>query len=165
MHSILVLPASLPCHINDVPSRVLCTVARALGDTGLHESYMHGFVQMDLMKLYASTMWRGLNISLSSSPWHASRPCTRHIFSSCFFGVFPQVGDTVAPGDVFCEVETDKATIGWESQEEGFIAQILQPNGAKDIAVGVPALVLVEDKVCAALIGCVNALTGNDDAY
>lgn len=35
-----------------------------------------------------------------------------------------QIGDTVAPGDVYCEVETDKATIAWESQEEGFIAQV-----------------------------------------
>ena len=116
----------------------------------------------------------------------------------------------MAPGDVYCEVETDKATMAWESQEEGFIAQvggrpteggwaqhaavsqstatrtpfagccstharvntqththtqshthththslslspplsqILLPSGAKDVPVGVPAMVLVEDKV------------------
>jgi biotin carboxyl carrier protein len=35
-----------------------------------------------------------------------------------------QVGDQVAPGDVYAEVETDKATISWESQEEGYIAQV-----------------------------------------
>ena len=58
-----------------------------------------------------------------------------------------QIGDSVAPGDLYCEVETDKATIGWESQEEGFIAQILLPAGTKDIAVGTPIVVLVEDKV------------------
>lgn len=57
-----------------------------------------------------------------------------------------QIGDSVAPGDLYCEVETDKATIGWESQEEGFVAQILLPSGAKDVAIGTPALVLVEDK-------------------
>jgi len=27
-----------------------------------------------------------------------------------------KVGDKVAPGDLICEIETDKATIGWESQ-------------------------------------------------
>ncbi|KAG2427377.1 hypothetical protein HYH02_014597 [Chlamydomonas schloesseri] len=57
-----------------------------------------------------------------------------------------KVGDSVAPGDVYCEVETDKATISWESQEEGFIARILLADGSKDIEVGTPALVLVEDK-------------------
>ncbi|EFJ51831.1 dihydrolipoamide acetyltransferase [Volvox carteri f. nagariensis] len=57
-----------------------------------------------------------------------------------------KVGDPVAPGDVYCEVETDKATISWESQEEGFVARILLPDGAKDIEVGRPALVLVDDK-------------------
>lgn len=38
-------------------------------------------------------------------------------------------GDTVAPGDILAEVETDKATIEWEAQEEGFIAKILAPAG------------------------------------
>lgn len=55
-------------------------------------------------------------------------------------------GDEVAAGDVFGEVETDKATIDWESQEDGFIAKILVPEGSKDIKVGEPVLVLVEDK-------------------
>lgn len=64
-----------------------------------------------------------------------------------------QIGDSVAPGDLYCEVETDKATIGWESQEEGFIAQILLPAGTKDIAVGTPIVVLVEDKVRVWVVG------------
>jgi pyruvate dehydrogenase E2 component (dihydrolipoamide acetyltransferase) len=53
----------------------------------------------------------------------------------------------VAPGDLLCEVETDKATIGWESQEEGFIAALLLPDGAKEVAVGAPAAVIVEEQV------------------
>lgn len=57
-----------------------------------------------------------------------------------------KVGDSVAPGDVYCEVETDKATISWESQEEGYIAKIMFPDGSKDISIGAPVLVLVEDK-------------------
>jgi hypothetical protein len=58
-----------------------------------------------------------------------------------------QVGDSVAPGDMLCEVETDKATIAWESQEEGFIAALLLPDGAKEVAVGAPAAVIVEEQV------------------
>lgn len=57
-----------------------------------------------------------------------------------------KVGDSVAPGDMLCEVETDKATIAWEAQEEGFIAAILLPDGAKEVAVGTPAAVLVEEE-------------------
>jgi len=56
------------------------------------------------------------------------------------------VGDEIAPGDVLCEVETDKATIAWESQEEGFLAAILVPGGSKDVPIGSPAAVLVDDK-------------------
>lgn len=40
-----------------------------------------------------------------------------------------QEGDSLAPGDILAEVETDKATIEWESQEEGFIAKIIKPAG------------------------------------
>ena len=56
-----------------------------------------------------------------------------------------KVGDTVAPGDVWAEVETDKASMDWESQEEGVVAQILVPDGAQGIAVGQPVVVLVEE--------------------
>ena len=40
-------------------------------------------------------------------------------------------GAAVAAGDVLAEVETDKATIDWESQEEGFIAKIIMGDGAR----------------------------------
>jgi pyruvate/2-oxoglutarate dehydrogenase complex dihydrolipoamide acyltransferase (E2) component len=38
-------------------------------------------------------------------------------------------GAAIAPGDVLAEVETDKATIDWEAQEEGFLAKILVGDG------------------------------------
>lgn len=55
-------------------------------------------------------------------------------------------GDEVAPGDIIAEVETDKATIEWEAQEEGVIAKILVPEGTNGVAVGSPVLVMVDDK-------------------
>jgi len=55
------------------------------------------------------------------------------------------VGETVAPGDVLAEVETDKATMEWEAQEEGVLAAILAPDGSRDIPVGTPVAVLVEE--------------------
>ena len=38
-------------------------------------------------------------------------------------------GDEIAVADVVAEVETDKATVDFESQDEGFLAKILIPAG------------------------------------
>lgn len=46
------------------------------------------------------------------------------------------VGDSIAPGDVLVEIETDKAQMDFEFQEEGTIAKILRDAGEKDVAVG-----------------------------
>src|SRR5436190_11739062 len=45
-------------------------------------------------------------------------------------------GDTLAPGDVLVEIETDKAQMDFEFQEEGVLAKILKDAGEKDVAVG-----------------------------
>lgn len=50
-------------------------------------------------------------------------------------------GDEVAAGDVLCEVETDKATMAWENQDEGFVAKILLEAGAQNVPVGTAAVV------------------------
>ncbi|CAK7240426.1 MAG: pyruvate dehydrogenase complex dihydrolipoamide acetyltransferase component (E2) [Sporothrix thermara] len=54
-------------------------------------------------------------------------------------------GDSIAPGDVLVEIETDKAQMDFEYQEEGVLAKILKQTGDKDIAVGNPIAVLVEE--------------------
>ena len=46
------------------------------------------------------------------------------------------VGDSIAPGDVLVEIETDKAQMDFEFQEEGTLAKILKEAGEKDVAVG-----------------------------
>lgn len=45
-------------------------------------------------------------------------------------------GDAITPGEVLVEIETDKAQMDFEFQEEGVIAKILKESGEKDIAVG-----------------------------
>jgi biotin carboxyl carrier protein len=45
-------------------------------------------------------------------------------------------GDKLIQGDVVCSVETDKATVDFEVNEEGYLAKILYPAGSKDIPVG-----------------------------
>jgi pyruvate dehydrogenase E2 component (dihydrolipoamide acetyltransferase) len=54
-------------------------------------------------------------------------------------------GDSIAPGEVLVELETDKAQMDFEFQEEGIIAKILKDAGEKDVAVGNPIAVLVEE--------------------
>ncbi|KAI1759800.1 Dihydrolipoyllysine-residue acetyltransferase [Hypoxylon sp. FL1150] len=56
-----------------------------------------------------------------------------------------KAGDTIAPGDVLVEIETDKAQMDFEFQEEGVIAKILKDAGEKDVPVGNPIAVLVEE--------------------
>ncbi|KAJ3051215.1 hypothetical protein HK097_007818 [Rhizophlyctis rosea] len=56
------------------------------------------------------------------------------------------VGDEVQPGDVLAVVETDKATMDFECQDEGFLAKILIGEGTENVPVGKPVGVLVEEK-------------------
>lgn len=48
-------------------------------------------------------------------------------------------------GDILADIETDKATLGFDSQDDGYLAKILVPAGSKDVAVGTPICVMVED--------------------
>ncbi|ATY58539.1 pyruvate dehydrogenase dihydrolipoamide acetyltransferase component [Cordyceps militaris] len=54
-------------------------------------------------------------------------------------------GDSIGPGEVLVEIETDKAQMDFEFQEDGVIAKILKESGEKDVPVGTPIAVLVED--------------------
>lgn len=40
------------------------------------------------------------------------------------------------PGDVIASIETDKAVVDYDVNDEGYIAKILFPVGSKDINVG-----------------------------
>ncbi|KAK3007442.1 hypothetical protein RJ639_014989 [Escallonia herrerae] len=55
-------------------------------------------------------------------------------------------GDKVSPGEVLCEVETDKATVEMECMEEGYLAKIIHGDGAKEIKVGEVIAITVEDE-------------------
>ncbi|MDE0923022.1 pyruvate dehydrogenase complex E1 component subunit beta [Aurantimonas coralicida] len=56
-----------------------------------------------------------------------------------------QEGDTVSPGDVIAEIETDKATMEVEAVEEGTLGKILVPAGTEGVRVNAPiALLLAE---------------------
>lgn len=55
-------------------------------------------------------------------------------------------GDLVKPGQILFEVETDKATLGYEIQEEIYVAKLLVAEGSADLDIGSPLAILVEDQ-------------------
>lgn len=58
----------------------------------------------------------------------------------CVFNIyidsFNYVGDKLNEGDLLAEIETDKATMGFETPEEGYLAKILVPAGSKNVPIG-----------------------------
>nr|XP_055049485.1 pyruvate dehydrogenase protein X component-like [Misgurnus anguillicaudatus] len=94
----------------------------------------------------------------SKSQWSASWTC-RHLFqSSSVWGVAPlkvqmpalsptmeegnivkwlkKEGDVVEAGDALCEIETDKAVVVMESNEDGILAKILVQEGSRGVRLG-----------------------------
>ncbi|CAN7999058.1 unnamed protein product [Ixodes hexagonus] len=55
-------------------------------------------------------------------------------------------GDKLNEGDLLCEIETDKATMGFETPDEGYLAKIIIPAGTKDIPLGKLLCILVYDE-------------------
>ncbi|VDB96574.1 unnamed protein product [Peniophora sp. CBMAI 1063] len=54
-------------------------------------------------------------------------------------------GDKFAAGDVLLEIETDKATIDVEAQDDGVLGKIILQDGAKNIPVGKVIALLAEE--------------------
>jgi pyruvate dehydrogenase E2 component (dihydrolipoamide acetyltransferase) len=59
-------------------------------------------------------------------------------------------GDAVKAGDILAEIETDKATMEFESIDEGRIGKILIPEGTEGVKVNQPIAVLLGDGESAA---------------
>lgn len=55
-------------------------------------------------------------------------------------------GDKLNEGDLLAEIETDKATMAFETPEEGYLAKILIPAGTKGIPIGKLVCIIVESE-------------------
>ena len=55
-------------------------------------------------------------------------------------------GDSFSAGDSLAMIETDKASMDFEAQDDGVVAKILTQSGAGEVGVGVPIMVTVEEK-------------------
>ncbi len=54
-------------------------------------------------------------------------------------------GDSVEPGDLLAEIETDKATMEFEAVDPGTVAKILIAEGTEDVAVGTAIAIMAEE--------------------
>ncbi|KAL0070558.1 pyridoxine biosynthesis protein [Marasmius tenuissimus] len=54
-------------------------------------------------------------------------------------------GEAFSAGDVLLEIETDKATIDVEAQEDGVVGKIILPDGTKNVQVGKVIALLAEE--------------------
>jgi pyruvate dehydrogenase E2 component (dihydrolipoamide acetyltransferase) len=55
-----------------------------------------------------------------------------------------QEGESFGAGDALCTIETDKASVDFEAQDDGVLAKILVLPGV-DVSIGIPICVVVED--------------------
>ena len=53
-------------------------------------------------------------------------------------------GDSYSAGDVLLDIETDKAQMDVEAQDDGVLAKVVQPDGTKSIKVGTRIAVIAE---------------------
>ena len=54
-------------------------------------------------------------------------------------------GDSFSTGDVLLEIETDKATMDVEAQDDGIMAKIFAPDGSKNVQVGTRIAVIADE--------------------
>nr|XP_033334918.1 dihydrolipoyllysine-residue acetyltransferase component of pyruvate dehydrogenase complex, mitochondrial isoform X1 [Megalopta genalis]XP_033334919.1 dihydrolipoyllysine-residue acetyltransferase component of pyruvate dehydrogenase complex, mitochondrial isoform X2 [Megalopta genalis]XP_033334920.1 dihydrolipoyllysine-residue acetyltransferase component of pyruvate dehydrogenase complex, mitochondrial isoform X3 [Megalopta genalis] len=55
-------------------------------------------------------------------------------------------GDKLNEGDLLAEIETDKATMGFETPEEGYLAKIVVAAGTKNVPIGKLVCIIVSDE-------------------
>ncbi|XP_039989842.1 pyruvate dehydrogenase protein X component, mitochondrial [Xiphias gladius] len=54
-------------------------------------------------------------------------------------------GEAVAAGDALCEIETDKAVVTMESNDDGILAKILMEEGSRNVSLGTLIALMVEE--------------------
>ncbi|XP_072241640.1 pyruvate dehydrogenase protein X component, mitochondrial [Leuresthes tenuis] len=112
----------------------------------------------------------GLRLSNLNKFTRATHPCqdrVRHFFQSWMLGASPlkvempalsptmeegnivkwlkKEGEAVAAGDALCEIETDKAVVTMESNEDGVLAKILMEEGSRSVRLGTLIALMVEE--------------------
>ncbi|CAA19134.1 Acetyltransferase component of pyruvate dehydrogenase complex [Schizosaccharomyces pombe] len=109
----------------------------------------NGKVQVKKSALYPVMAKLARTYATKNYPAHTviNMPALSPTMTTGNIGAFQKkIGDKIEPGDVLCEIETDKAQIDFEQQDEGYLAKILIETGTKDVPVGKPLAVTVENE-------------------
>ncbi len=72
-------------------------------------------------------------------------------------------GDSIAPGDIIAEIETDKATMEFEAIDDGVVGKILIAEGTENVAVGT-VIAMLEGEGDAAGTGNAVPVEGTQEA-
>jgi len=59
---------------------------------------------------------------------------------------YVEEGAGFAAGDAVAKIETDKASIDFEAQDDGYVARLLLEAGTQDVPVGTPIMITVEEE-------------------
>lgn len=123
------------------------------------------------LRLGRQGIYFGLRLSKFNKCLWATQPLqdrVRHFFHSPWmFGVSPlkvempalsptmeegsivkwlkKEGEAVAAGDALCEIETDKAVVTMESNDDGVLAKILMEEGSRNVRLGTLIALMVEE--------------------
>ncbi|XP_067654552.1 pyruvate dehydrogenase protein X component, mitochondrial-like [Haliotis asinina] len=54
-------------------------------------------------------------------------------------------GEKLSPGDILCDIQTDKAVVSMENEEDGILAKIVVPDNTADVKIGTLIAVIVEE--------------------
>lgn len=85
------------------------------------------------------TRWVEGTVFAGSLPQHTSVPLpalSPTMERGSIKGWEKKEGDKLSEGDLLALIETDKATMDFETPEEGYLAKILTPAGSKDVPLG-----------------------------
>ena len=72
-------------------------------------------------------------------------------------------GDSVTPGMVIAEIETDKATMEVEAVDEGIVGKILVAEGTEGVAVNTPIAFLLEEGESADAVAGGNSISASSN--
>ncbi|XP_052801842.1 pyruvate dehydrogenase protein X component, mitochondrial-like [Mya arenaria] len=85
----------------------------------------------------------------SSSKYASSEICMPSLSPTMSEGTivkwYKKEGDVINAGDVLCDVQTDKAVVSFDTEDDGILAKILKPENTTDIKVGALIAIMVEE--------------------
>lgn len=103
----------------------------------------HGITMAKSLSELLSTLRNRL-----SSPYQSFASCSfTHYGTRHYCQLRQKKSDRLNEEDFLVEIETDKATIGFETPEEGFLAKILVPVGSKEIPIGKLVRIIVDNEI------------------